>query len=91
MKHENFNKLDVEMQEKIRKLSGILRIADSLDRSHKSLVNNLALKIEENNFIITIGTKNNIEPVLEIWGVNLRKELFEQSFGLTVKIVFEQT
>ena len=72
MKHENFNKLDVEMQEKIRKLSGILRIADSLDRSHKSLVNNLALKIEENNFIITIGTKNNIEPVLEIWGVNLR-------------------
>ena len=89
MKHENFNKLDVEIQEKIRKLSGILRIADSLDRSHKSLVNNIAIKLEDKALVITIGTKNNIEPTLEMWGVNLRKDLFEQSFGLELKIVFQ--
>lgn len=90
MKHENFSKLDIEMQEKIRKLAGILRIADTLDRSHKSLVNNLSIKIEDKTMVITIRTKNNNEPVLEIWGVNLRKELFEISFGLNVKIVFER-
>ena len=90
IKHENFNKLDIETQDKIRKLSGILRIADTLDRSHKSLVNSLSLRIEENTLVITVGTKNNQEPVLEIWGVNLRKELFETSFGLNVKVQFEK-
>ncbi|MBN8569207.1 MAG: hypothetical protein J0M18_06220, partial [Ignavibacteria bacterium] len=61
----------------------------SLDRSHKSLVNNLAIKLEDKTIVITIGTKNNIEPTLEMWGVNLRKDLFEQSFGLELKIVFQ--
>ncbi len=41
--------------------------------------------------VITLRTKNNTEPALEIWGVNMRKELFEQSFALDVKIVFEKT
>lgn len=90
MKHENFSKLDAEMQDRVRKLSGILRLADTLDRSHKSLVNNIAIKIEDKTLVITIGTKNNVEPSLEIWGVNLRKELFEISFGLTVKLIFEK-
>lgn len=91
MKHENFVKLDTEMQDKVRKLAGILRLADTLDRSHKSVVHNLAIRIEDKTLVISIWTKNNIEPSLEIWGVNLRKELFESAFGLNVKIVFEKS
>ena len=89
-KHENYSKLDGPTQQKVCKLAGILRIADSLDRSHKALINNIAIKIEGDELIITVGTRNNDEPVLEIWGVNLRKELFEESFDLKVKIVFEK-
>lgn len=89
-KHENFSKLDGPTQEKVRKLAGILRIADSLDRSHKSVINSISIKEEKNDLTITVRTKNNEEPVLEIWGVNLRKELFEESFDLKVNVIFEK-
>jgi len=90
-KHENYNRLDAITQSKVCKLAGILRIADSLDRSHKAVINKISIRTEDNELIITVGTKNNEEPILEIWGVNLRKELFEESFDLRVKILFEES
>lgn len=91
LKHENFVKLSPDVQDKVKKLAGILRLADTLDRSHKSVVSNLAIRLEDKTLVISIWTKNNVEPSLEIWGVNLRKDLFETSFGLSVKIVFESS
>jgi len=89
LKHENFNKLDSQSQELVKKLSGILRIADALDRSHRSIVNDLDISIYDK--ILEIKLKEcSEEPSLEIWGANVRKTLFEESFGYEVRIKYEK-
>jgi exopolyphosphatase/guanosine-5'-triphosphate,3'-diphosphate pyrophosphatase len=89
LKHEGYNKLDPQSKELVRKLGGILRIADALDRSHKSVVNDLDINIKDK--ILEINLKScNAEPSLEIWGANIRKGLFEESFGYGVKIKYEK-
>ena len=85
IKHENFSKLDEQSKELVKKLAGILRIADALDRSHKGIVNDLDIGIKEK--ILEINLKScNGDPSLEIWGANIRKGLFEESFGYEVKL-----
>jgi exopolyphosphatase/guanosine-5'-triphosphate,3'-diphosphate pyrophosphatase len=84
-KHEGFGKLDMHSRELVRRLSGILRLADALDRSHKSIVKNIELVQADNTLRIRL-TECDSEPSLEIWGANLRKGLFEESFGLKVEI-----
>jgi len=88
LKHENFLKLDHQSQELVKKLSGILRIADALDRSHKSLVNDIEINLNQNIFEINLKSVNS-DPSLELWGVNVRKGLFEESFGYEVKVKYE--
>ena len=84
-KHEGFGKLDMQSRELVRRLSGILRLADALDRSHKSIVKSIELTQADNTLNIRL-TECDSEPSLEIWGANLRKGLFEESFGLKVEI-----
>ena len=85
IKHENFSKLDEQSKELVKKLAGILRIADALDRSHKGIVNDLDIGIKDK--ILEINLKScNGDPSLEIWGANIRKGLFEESFGYEVKL-----
>jgi exopolyphosphatase/guanosine-5'-triphosphate,3'-diphosphate pyrophosphatase len=84
IKHENFNKLSQKNQERVKKLSAILRIADGLDRGHNTIVEDIEITRTNNTLNFTILTKDNINPELEIWGANMRKELFEEVFGKKV-------
>ncbi|HMQ68608.1 MAG TPA: Ppx/GppA phosphatase family protein [Ignavibacteria bacterium] len=84
-KHENYNKLDDQSKDLIKKLAGILRIADSLDRSHKSIVEDIELCFDDKQLVIELVSCK-ADPYLEIWGANLRKSLFEEAFGCKVKI-----
>lgn len=85
VKHENYSKLDDQSKDLIKKLSGILRLADSLDRSHKSMVKEIELSLKEKQLIIELSSCSG-DPSLEIWGANQRKSLFEEAFGYKVKI-----
>lgn len=87
-KHEEFNKLNKNDKDRIRKLSGILRIADGLDRGHKSIIEDLKFRQKGKNLFILLKTKPETDVTLEIWGANLRKKLFEEAFGF--EITFEQ-
>lgn len=81
--HESFMELPEEIRAKISKLSGILRVADGLDRSH--FQNVIDLKIDKKKKIhIKISTQN--DPELEIWGASNKKELFEKMVNQPVKI-----
>lgn len=89
-KHEGFSRLDPQSKELVKKLAGILRIADALDRSHKSVINENEICISLKDMIFEINLKScNADPSLELWGVNVRKGLFEESFGYKVKIKYE--
>lgn len=84
-KHEAFSKLDLESQDKVKKLSGILRIADAFDRSHSSVIKKFDSLLENKTLNINIRSCKS-DPSLEIWGAEQRKDLFENSFDLKVKI-----
>jgi len=85
-KHEGFDRLNPADKDKVRKLAGILRIADGLDRGHKQIVKSIWIKEKNNTLILTANSLPQTDATLEIWGANLRKSLFEESFGYSVTI-----
>jgi len=83
-RHERYRKLDKPLRKKVEKLSGILRIADGMDRSHYQNVQNVDIEIEEDNINIALTTKS--DPQLEIWGAMRKSQLFEKVTGRTLHI-----
>ncbi len=84
VKHVEFNKLSASNKRKVKMLSGILRIADGLDRGHNAVVNDIKISIKDSVYKIKVESKLSTDPILEVWGANTRKELFEESFGYTI-------
>jgi exopolyphosphatase / guanosine-5'-triphosphate,3'-diphosphate pyrophosphatase len=90
IKHDNFNKLSLKNKDRVKKLSAILRIADGLDRSHNTIISDIDIKMESNTIYFNVKTINNSNPELEIWGANIRKDLFEEVFSKKVIIKINQ-
>jgi exopolyphosphatase/guanosine-5'-triphosphate,3'-diphosphate pyrophosphatase len=65
-------------------LSALLRIADALDRSHFSVIQDLEVKLGKP---VTITLKTAGDPELEIWAAKSRADLFEQVFKRPVHFV----
>ena len=86
LKHEGFSALSEDDQETVRKLAGILRIADGLDRSHRSNVGSVRVsrRGEHLRFDLTAHRHANLD--LEIWGVELKKGLFEDTFDVRLRM-----
>ena len=76
--YKNFNK---EERKIIKRLGGILRIADGIDRAHLSLIKEVKLNFDENNRIVEfILTTNNPEYRPDITYAIKKRELFEKGF-----------
>jgi len=86
VKHIEFNKLPASNKRKVKMLSGILRIADGLDRGHSSVVKDININIQNSVYKIKVIADNEKDPTLEVWGANMRRELFEESFGYTITV-----
>lgn len=83
-RHTFYMKMDKALRKKVKKLSGILRVADGLDRSHYQNVQNLEIdnqKDKVNFYLTTMG-----DPELEIWGAERKSELFEKVTGKKLEI-----
>lgn len=83
-RHPFYKSQPPELKDKIKKLSGILRVADGLDRSHYQNVQ--ALDIESNGSVTTLKIKTEADPQLEIWGAQRKAALLEEVTGQQVKI-----
>lgn len=83
-RHEEYWKMPPAIRKRIKKLSGILRVADGLDRSHYQNVKDLEVFSEEDQIKINIWTEG--EPYLEIWGAERKSELFKEVTGKKLKI-----
>lgn len=80
LKHRSFAMLSDQDRAMVRSLSGILRIADGLDRTHMQSVTGLDLKIEEKQAFFEIEALS--EPAVDLWGAVRKCELFKEVFGL---------
>jgi exopolyphosphatase/guanosine-5'-triphosphate,3'-diphosphate pyrophosphatase len=75
----------------VRRLAGILRIADGLDRTHTQVVDRVAVTIEArasdgqsadhpNTAVFTIESPSDVST--DVWGAQRKSELFCSAFGL---------
>lgn len=83
-KHSLYKKLEKPLRKKVKRLSGLLRLADGLDRSHyqnveKLEIDNGAEKV--NLYLTTMG-----DPQLEIWGAERKSKLFQKVTGKELEI-----
>ena len=85
-KHAEFNKLSPANKSRVKMLSGILRIADGLDRGHNSVIDSIKVTVQDKNFHVKVTPREGKDPTLELWGANMRKELFEEAFGYNILI-----
>jgi len=78
--HNDFIELPAKSREVVEKLSAILRVADSFDRTHYKLVKKIKAEIKEQNVDLTLQISNGI-PEIELWSLERRKALFEEIFS----------
>lgn len=84
-RHEEFAGLAKDVRKRITRLSGILRVADGLDRSHYQNVQDLRVEYDTKTCTIHIQTID--EPSLEIWGAMRKSHLLSEVLKRKVQIV----
>lgn len=87
-RHPLYAALPRTVKKKIKKLAGILRVADGLDRSHYQNVKSLRVEIHTDNVTIAIQTQS--DPELEIWGATRKSELLAKKLNRPVEIIEEE-
>ncbi len=77
-----FAALDKKEQQAIRILSGIIRLADALDFSHKAAINKVKVTINKHSVHLLVHCQDDCQA--EILRIDQKKELFCQVFGKDV-------
>lgn len=83
-RHLQYWKLAPTVRKRIKKLSGILRVADGLDRSHYQNVQELNLEIHDKELLFKIKVQS--DPQLEIWGAQRKAHLLREVTGKKISI-----
>lgn len=78
IEHAPFARLSTADQKTVTMLSAILRVADGLDRGHRSVVKALSCEISADKVTVHLECYDNAE--LEVWGATRKADLFEQIF-----------
>jgi len=77
-KHEGFARLSPQDQQLIRKLGGILRLADGLDRRRNGVVTTLDCALSRSAFTVKVSGDGDIS--VELFGGKVKGDLFETAF-----------
>ncbi|MGK5092173.1 Ppx/GppA phosphatase family protein [Deltaproteobacteria bacterium TL4] len=70
--------LSQAQQQLVKCLASILRVADALDRDHRSAIQSLFTHFDEHQFTLFIDTTDDL--LLTNWALEKKKDLFEQVF-----------
>ena len=82
--HENFARLDKDDRRLVRRLAGVLRVADGLDRTHAQLVTGLACRVSAGTARIEVQAAQN--PKVELWDAQRKAGLFEKAFAAAARM-----
>ena len=84
-KHESFARLVTQDRLLVKRLGGILRLADGLDRRRNSLVTALDCSLSPSTFMIRLEGEGDIS--VELFGGKSKGDLFEEAFGRKLVLV----
>jgi exopolyphosphatase / guanosine-5'-triphosphate,3'-diphosphate pyrophosphatase len=87
-KHVNYGGLEKGMRETIKKLAGILRVADGFDRGHANAVADIKVRWMERALRLTaVPARQSNNLRLELWGAARKSNLLAEVAGVPVEIV----
>lgn len=78
--HEPFGRLGNPERDRVVRMSGLLRVADALDRQHKSIVRSVTCRREKG--ILALDCDTDADCLLEQWAVDNKGALLERVLGL---------
>jgi exopolyphosphatase/guanosine-5'-triphosphate,3'-diphosphate pyrophosphatase len=87
LKHEGFRLLSNDEQRIVVKLAAILRVADGLDRSHRSLLKSVHITVKGKSMTLRLHRKSKANIDMELWGVDRKKQLFEETFDKQLSLL----
>jgi exopolyphosphatase/guanosine-5'-triphosphate,3'-diphosphate pyrophosphatase len=82
--HEPYAALRPKLRETIRQLSAILRLAETLDRSHSQSITAVELQDRGKEYLVKLRTTGDAE--LELWAAQRQLEPFEALVGKPVRV-----
>ena len=86
-KDSQFARLSESDRETVRRLSGILRVADGLDRGHAAMVDHISTRLTKEQLSIKVAPKKSgADLSLEIWGASRKADVLEKVLGRQVVI-----
>jgi exopolyphosphatase/guanosine-5'-triphosphate,3'-diphosphate pyrophosphatase len=83
-RHSPYQEFDPESRRAITLLTPLLRIADSLDRSHEQRVSNLQVHIRNGSVTLEFDSGNDTD--LEIWAVERVADAFRQTYQTSLAL-----
>jgi exopolyphosphatase/guanosine-5'-triphosphate,3'-diphosphate pyrophosphatase len=82
--HDEYASLSSSLRRTVRTLSSILRVAESLDRSHAQAITGLELRDRGDDVLLLVHTATDAE--LEVWATNRHLQPFEKLLGKPVRL-----
>jgi len=82
--HDEYANLSSSLRRTVRTLSSILRVAESLDRSHAQAITGLELRDRGDDMLLLVHTSSDAE--LEVWATNRHLQPFEKLLGKPVRL-----
>lgn len=83
-RHPGFRALDPEGQRRARLLAGIIRVADALDREHRSKIE--AFKVELRRDALILHAESEASLGLERWALGRKSDVLEAALGVPIKL-----
>ena len=82
-RHENYAALPPRLRQVVDVGAALLRMADGLDRSHGSVIQDLRCRTGKHKIRCILTAKSDAE--LEIWGARRKMDWFEKVFGRSIE------
>ena len=84
--HSNLQGLKTEARRAVALLMPLLRLADSLDRSHGQIVRSVDGRLRENDVLVTLHAAPDADLDLEVWAAERTSDLFQQVYGRPISL-----
>ena len=82
--HEEYARLPAPLRRTVRTLASILRVAESLDRSHTQVISSLDFRDRGDDALLLVHATGDAE--LEVWATNRHLQPFERLLGKPVRL-----
>jgi exopolyphosphatase/guanosine-5'-triphosphate,3'-diphosphate pyrophosphatase len=79
--HSNLHALDSEAKRAVSLLMPLLRLADSLDRSHEQRVKTAGARVRDHDVLVTLHAAPEADLDLEVWAAERTTDIFQAVYG----------